>query len=55
MDRRQILFTTIEAIIHRSIPENIKLIVHYICWIGVLLLAVYLSIYDVIRIFFSKQ
>jgi len=54
MDGGQILFTTIEAIIHRSIPENIKLVIHYICWLGVIFLAIYLSIYDVVRIFFKK-
>ena len=54
MDGGQILFTTIEAIIRKSIPENIKLVIHYICWIGILFLALYLSITDVKKIFFGK-
>lgn len=54
MDGGQILFTTIEAIIRRSIPDNIKLVIHYICWIGILLLAAYLSFTDIKKIFFGK-
>jgi len=54
MDGGQILFTTIEAIIRKQLPEKMKLIIHYICWIGILLLAVYLSIADIKRIFWDK-
>jgi len=54
MDGGQILFTTIEAIIRRQIPEPIKMVIHYICWIGILLLAVYLSFTDIKRIFFGR-
>ena len=54
MDGGQILFTTLEAIFRKEIPENIKLIIHYICWLGVIFLAVYLSIYDIKKIFFGK-
>jgi len=46
-DGGQALFYTIEAIIHRELPEKTKLIIHYISWIGVLLLFVYLSIKDI--------
>ncbi len=53
MDGGQILFTTIEAIIRKQIPENIRLVIHYICWIGIILLAIYLSVADIRRIFFK--
>jgi len=53
-DGGQILFTTIEAIIRRQLPEKVKLTIHYISWIGVLVLALYLSFKDILRIFFKK-
>jgi len=51
MDGGQILFTTIEAIIRRPIPDQIRLIIHYICWISVVLLLLYLSFEDLKKIF----
>ena len=54
VDGGQALFYTIEAIIRRPLPEQIKIYVHYACWIGVLALTVFLSIKDVMRLFFSK-
>lgn len=54
MDGGQILFTTLEAIIRRQLPEKIKLTIHYICWVAILLLAVYLSITDIKKIFWKK-
>lgn len=50
-DGGQILFFSIEAIIRRPLLEKGKLIIHYICWIGIMLLIAYLSIKDIWRIF----
>ena len=49
LDGGQILFTTIEAIIRRPIPEMIRVGIHYICWIGAIALTVYLSYRDIFK------
>lgn len=51
MDGGQALFYTIEAIIRRPLPDQVKVYIHYACWFSILLLMVLLSIKDVIRIF----
>lgn len=51
MDGGQILFTTIETIIRRPIPDQIRMVIHYICWILVVLLLLYLSFEDLRKIF----
>jgi regulator of sigma E protease len=53
MDGGQILFYSIEAIIGRPLPDKVRITIHYICWIGVLALVAFLSIKDVIRMFFT--
>jgi regulator of sigma E protease len=50
-DGGQIVFITIEAIIKRQIPENIRLIIHNISWVLILALATYLTIKDSIALF----
>lgn len=47
MDGGQALFYTIEAIIRRPLPENVRLYIHYVCWVAIVILAVYLSIKDI--------
>jgi len=54
LDGGQLLFTTIEAIIRRPIPDSARMIIHYICWIAVLLLVIYLSCKDLKAIFKRK-
>ena len=49
LDGGQILFTTIEAIIRRPIPENIRLGIHYVCWILAIILTIWLSCHDIFR------
>jgi len=49
LDGGQILFTTIEAIIRRPIPEQIRMGVHYICWILAIGLTIFLSYKDIFR------
>lgn len=51
MDGGQILFYTIEAIIRRPLPDKVRIYIHYACWIAILLLVIYLSVKDVLRIF----
>lgn len=51
MDGGQALFYTIEAIVRRPLPTNIKLIIHYICWIGIMALVLFLSYKDILRMF----
>jgi regulator of sigma E protease len=53
MDGGQIVFYTIEAIAGRPLPEKIKMLIHYVCWIGVLILAIILSVKDIMRIIFT--
>ena len=50
LDGGQIVFHTIEAIIRRPLPEVIRQYVHIACWILFLLLFVYLSWQDLVRI-----
>jgi regulator of sigma E protease len=51
LDGGQILFTTIEAIIRRPIPESIRITIHYICWILAIGLTLYLSCKDLFKLF----
>ncbi|MEX0940005.1 MAG: site-2 protease family protein [Candidatus Babeliales bacterium] len=53
MDGGQALFYTIEAIIRRPLPEQVKIYIHYACWLAVMALAVFLSIKDIMRMFMS--
>jgi len=53
LDGGQALFYTIEAIIRRPLPERIKEYIHYISWIGVILLFIYLSYQDIQKIIFG--
>lgn len=55
MDGGQILFYTIEAIIRRPLPEKVKMYIHYACWLGVIALALFLSVKDVLRLIFPPQ
>lgn len=50
LDGGQIAFTTIEAILRRPVSDQIKIVIHYICWIGILLLALYLTFEDLRKI-----
>lgn len=50
LDGGQIFFTTIEAIIHRPIPEVIRIGVHYVCWVLAILLFIYLSYKDLLKL-----
>lgn len=51
-DGGQALLYTIESIIRRPIPDKTKLIIHYICWVGIMILFAYLSIKDIARLLF---
>jgi len=53
-DGGQLVFTTIEAIIRRPIPENIRAAIHNISWILVLVLFAYLTIKDTKMLFWHK-
>lgn len=53
LDGGQALFYTIEAIIRRRLPDNIKFGIHIACWALFLLLTVYLTYYDIKRIILS--
>lgn len=53
MDGGQALFYTIEAIIRRPLNEKIREYIHYATWILLIVLVVYLSVKDVIRIFWK--
>lgn len=50
MDGGQALFYTIEAVLRRPLPENVKMYIHYACWIAILFLAILLSIKDIFTI-----
>jgi regulator of sigma E protease len=50
LDGGQILFYTIEALIQRPLPEQIKMYIHYVSWLFVLALALYLSCKDILYI-----
>lgn len=51
MDGGQALFYTIEALIRRPLNENVRLYIHYACWLGIVVLAIYLTIHDIGAIF----
>src|SRR3990167_2455501 len=51
LDGGQILFYTIEAAIGRPLHEKIRLGIHYVSWILILLLLVYLTIKDTSSLF----
>jgi regulator of sigma E protease len=51
MDGGQALLYTIEAIVGHSLPEKTRMMIHYICWIAVLALVVFLSVKDVLHLF----
>ncbi|MGE0207325.1 MAG: RIP metalloprotease [Candidatus Babeliales bacterium] len=51
MDGGQALFYTIEALIRRPLPEQVKLYIHYACWIAVMGLALFLTVKDIFRLF----
>jgi regulator of sigma E protease len=53
LDGGQVVFYTIEAIIGRQIPHKIKEAIAICCWIVFLLLAIYLTYYDIKRIILS--
>ena len=53
-DGGQALFYTIEAIIRKPLPEKIKMYIHYTCWIGIIILAIFLSINDIMRMIGMK-
>ena len=50
LDGGQLLFYTIEAIIRRPLPANLKWYIHLISWLAILALILYLSIFDIARI-----
>lgn len=50
MDGGQILYYTVEAITGRPLPDKVREYIHIATWIGVLVLAVYLSFKDICRI-----
>lgn len=57
LDGGQILFYTLEALFRRSINEKIRIYIHMACWILFIILAVYLTWYDLKRIivpYFAK-
>lgn len=54
LDGGQLLFTTIEAIIRRKIPEIIKLTINVASWILLLSLIFYLSFKDLVAIIYKK-
>ncbi len=53
LDGGQALYYTIEAIIRRPMPDRLREYIHYATWICVLLLVVYLTIKDFIKIFWT--
>lgn len=50
LDGGQIVYYTIESIIGRSIPEKVREYIHIVCWIALLLLTIYLSYKDIVRL-----
>lgn len=50
LDGGQILFYTIEALIRRPLPEMVRYYIHIVTWIAVLLLTIYLSAKDLMKI-----
>ncbi len=53
LDGGQALYYTIEAIMRRPLSERIREYVHYATWLCVLLLVIYLTIKDFIKIFWT--
>lgn len=53
LDGGQALYYTIEAIIRRPLHDRIREYIHYASWIAVLILVIYLSIKDFIKIFWT--
>ena len=51
LDGGQILFATIEAIIRRQIPDNLRWYIFALCWLLILPFMLYLSIHDIRLIF----
>jgi regulator of sigma E protease len=57
VDGGQILFYSIEALFRRPLPENVRLGIHYVSWILIMILIVYLSFKDLkvlLNGFFTK-
>ena len=54
-DGGQMLFYTIEAIIGRSLPIKVREGIHIVSWILIMLLILYLSGKDILRIFWPKK
>ncbi len=50
LDGGQLLFYTIEAIIRRPLPINLKWYIHLVSWLAILALIIYLSVFDIARI-----
>lgn len=53
LDGGQAFMYTIEAIIRRRLPDNIKLAIHLACWALFLILTIYITYYDIKRIILS--
>lgn len=53
LDGGQALYYTIEAIIRRPMPDRVREYIHYATWICVLLLVIYLTIKDFMKIFLN--
>lgn len=53
MDGGQILFYTLEAIFRRPLPTQVREYIHIASWIGIMLLILYLSFKDIVRMFFT--
>lgn len=47
LDGGQVLFYTIEAIIGRSLPQNIRMGIHYASWVLIMLLILWLTLKDI--------
>lgn len=50
LDGGQMLFYTLEALIRRPIPFNVRWYIHVATWVAFMILTVYLSIKDIVRI-----
>jgi len=55
LDGGQILFYTIETIIRRPLPEKVRMIIHIATWIGFLILFIYLTAQDILRMEWVKS
>lgn len=54
LDGGQILYFTIEAIMRKPLPLKAREYIHYATWIFLLILVAYLSVKDVLRIFWKS-